>query len=200
MDVQRINVKFFFADSRAVPLGTFIDIFNSWIQASDGEYYDIADYNHVHAGPGILLIAHEANISIDNTGNRLGLLYNRKEPLQGSNREKLRSVFKLALENCLRIEEGPSLQGKMQFLGNEALFLINDRLLAPNAEETFHAVKSDLEELARSLYGGADFTLERETDPRKRFSVLIKTTVSFEITALLKNLEEPGMKVERRAS
>ncbi len=199
MDLQRINVKFFFADSSAAPLETFIHIFNSWIQASDGEYYDIADYNHVHAGPGILLIVHKANISIDNTGNRLGLLYNRKQPLQGSNREKLRSVFRLALENCRRIEEEPSLQGKMQFCGNETLFLINDRLLAPNSEETFQSVNSDLEDLARTLYAGADFSLERETDSRKRFSVLIKTPVSFEITALLKNLEEPGMKVERRA-
>ena len=85
MDLQKVNVKFFVGDSNGVPLTAFINIFNSWIQASDGDYYDLADYSHMHAGPGILLIAHEANISMDNTGNRLGLLYNRKRPLQGSN-------------------------------------------------------------------------------------------------------------------
>jgi hypothetical protein len=40
------------------------------------------------------------------------------------------------------------------------------------------------------MYGGADFTLKREADPKKRFSVQIRTPVSFEIRALLKNLEE----------
>ncbi|MBI4488916.1 MAG: hypothetical protein HY694_07500 [Deltaproteobacteria bacterium] len=190
MDLQKINVKFFVADSHWVPLTAFIHIFNSWIRASDGDYYDIADYSHMHAGPGILLIAHEANISMDNSEERLGLLYNRKQPLQGSNREKLRLIFGLALENCRRIEEDPSLQGKLRFLGNEALFFINDRLLAPNTEETFQAVKPDLDDLARTMYGGADFTLKREADPKKRFSVQIRTPVSFEIRALLKNLEE----------
>lgn len=192
MDLQKVNVKFFVGDSNGVPLTAFINIFNSWIQASDGDYYDLAEYSHMHAGPGILLIAHEANISMDNTGNRLGLLYNRKRPLQGSNREKLRFIFRSALENCRRIEEELSLQGKLKFLGNEVLVLINDRLLAPNTEETFLAVRPDLEGLARTLYAGAEFTLQRETDPKKRFSVQIKTPVSFEITALLKNLGDTG--------
>ena len=197
MDLQRINVKFFVADSSAVPLETFIHIFNSWIQASDGEYYDIADYSHVHAGPGILLIAHEANISIDETGGRRGLLYNRKQPLRGLNHEKLRLVFRSALENCRRIEEEPSLQGKFRFRGNEALFLINDRFLAPNTEETFLAVKPDLEDLAQTVYAGAEFTLERETDPKERFTVQLKTPVFFDMATLLKNLEKTGEKVEQ---
>jgi len=62
MEFERINVKFFVANPNGTGLEVFIDVFNSWVQASDGEYYDIADYSHVHAGPGILLVAHEANI------------------------------------------------------------------------------------------------------------------------------------------
>src|SRR3989304_5511049 len=154
MDLQRINVKFFVADADGVALTDFIHIFNSWVQTSDGEYYDIADYNHVHDGPGVLLIAHEANISVDNTGNRLGLLYNRKQPLSGSNQEKLHFVFKSALEFCRRIEEEPALQGKIKFGGNEFLFLINERLLAPNSQATFRAASPDLEKIAKTLYAG----------------------------------------------
>ncbi len=167
MDLDKINVKLFAEDcNNEVPLTAFINIFHSWIQASDGDYYDLADYSHMHAGPGILLIAHEANVSMDSTGNRLGLLYNRKQPFQGPNREKLRSIFKWALEHCRRIEEEPSLQGRLRFRGDEALFLVNDRLLAPNTEETFRALKPDLEDLARTLYGGTDFTLQRQTDSK----------------------------------
>lgn len=192
MDLQKINVKFFARDSNAIPAETFIDVFHSWVQASDGEYYDVADYSHVHGGPGVLLIAHEANISMDNTDHRLGLLYNRKQTLQGSNAEKLRSVFRSALEYCRRIEEEPSLMRKIRFRGDEALVTINDRLLAPNRDQTFYAVRADLEDLARSLYGGAAFTLDRGTDPGKRFSVTITTPVAFDIRTLLSNLGESG--------
>lgn len=188
MELQKINVKFFAENSSAVPPETFIHVFNSWIQAAEGAYYDVADYSHVPSGPGILLVAHEANISLDNSDNRLGLLYGRKQPLEGSNRERLRLVFNSALEYCRRMEKDPLLGGKLRFLGNEALFLINDRLIAPNNKETFQAVKPDLEDMARELYGGAQFELKPERDPRRRFGVRIQTPVSISVEALLKNL------------
>ena len=190
MDLQKINIKFYFANDNAVSLESFIGIFNSWIQASDGEFYDIADYSHVHAGPGIMLIAHEANISIDNGGNRLGLLYGRKQLVEGSNGAKLRSAFATALEYCRRVEEAPALQGRLRFRGDEALVLVNDRLLAPNNEETFRTVRPDVEELAQVLYEGSKFSLEREQDAGRRFALHIKTPVSFDVTTLLKNVGE----------
>lgn len=192
MDLQKLNVKFFVADSNRVPLETFIHIFNSWIQASDGEYYDIADYSHLHDGPGVLLIAHEANISMDNSGDRLGLLYNRKQVLSGGSEEKLQFVFKVALEFCRRIEDEPSLKERLKFRGNEALFLINDRRMAPNSEETFREVRPELEKLAGKLYGRSEFTLEHNPDPRERLSVHIRTPRVFEVGTLLENLGSQG--------
>ena len=188
MDLQKINIKVFVDEPDGIPLTAFIPIFHSWIQATDGDYHDVADYSHVHAGPGILLVAHEANLSIDNSGNQLGLLYNRKQPLQGTNGEKIRGVVKLTLEYCRKLEEEPSLEGKFRFSGDEALFLINDRLLAPNTDETFQSVKSDLESLGQRLFGGAEFALEREGDPQQRFAVRIKSSANFDAATLLKNL------------
>ena len=189
--LQKINVKFFVENPGVVAPEAFVLLFNAWIQAADGEYYDIADYGHVEAGPGILLIAHEANIGMDNAGNRWGLLYNRKQPLPGNNGEKLRWVLKAALENCRRIEDASSLEGRVKFRGDEALFLINDRLSAPNSEATFNALKADLETAARALYGHADFIIERESqDPRRRFGVRIKAAGRFNVAALLVNLDK----------
>jgi hypothetical protein len=200
MELQKLNIKVFVGEPDQVPLTTFIDIFHSWIQATDGIYYDVADYSHMRAGPGIVLVAHEANISIDETGGRRGLLYNLKQPLQGSNRDRLRWVFKVTLENCRRIEEEPSMKGRIRFLGNEALFLINDRLLAPNTEETFRVVRPDLEDIAQTLYVGANVSLEPSTrDRRDRFGVKIKTPISFDVVTLLKNLEERNVDVEKGA-
>ena len=188
MELQKINLKFFVTDPDGVPLTDFVPIFHSWIQASNGDYHDVADYSHMRAGPGIVLVAHEANLSIDNSGNRVGLLYNRKKPLQGTNGEKLRWVVRTALEYCRKIEEEPSLQGRFNFSGDEALVLINDRLLAPNTEETFQSVKSDLESLGHRCFGGADFTLQPEADPQQRFAVRLKSAAKFDVVTLLKNL------------
>ena len=93
-----------------------------------------------------------------------------------------------ALEYCRKIEQEPSLQGRFNFSGDETLVLINDRLLAPNTEETFQSVKSDLESLAHRCFGGADFTLQPEADPQQRFAVRLKSTAKFDVVTLLKNL------------
>lgn len=190
MDLQKINVKFYFANAGTIRLGDFIDIFNSWIQASDGIFYDLADYSHVPNGPGILLIAHEANLSIDNTDGRLGLLYNHKQPLKGSNGDRLRTVLAPALEYCRKVEEEPVLGGRTQFLGNETMLMVNDRLAAPNSVDTFAALKDDLEDFAGKLFLGGEFSLEpRSRDGRRRFTVDLKTRSPLDISALCKNLE-----------
>ncbi len=189
MDLQKINVKFFVADASPVRPETFIDIFNSWIQAANGAYYDLADYTHVPAGPGVLLVAHEANVSIDNGGNRWGLLYGRKQPVEGSNRDKLKAAFTAALEYCRKIQDEPALQGRFRFRGDEALVAVNNRLLAPNTDETLAALRPDVEAVARILYPGCEVSIEREQDARRRFAFHIKVTGAFDVAKLIQNLQ-----------
>jgi hypothetical protein len=190
VDLQKINVKFFVSDPTQVALDSFIGVFNSWIQASEGEYYDLADYSHVPAGPGVVLVADEANVSIDNNETRLGLLYNRKRPLQGSEVEKLSTAVASALSYCRRIEEEPALEGKVRFRADEALIVINDRLTAPNDDKTLSAVRPVLEALGRRLFGTANVVIEKEKDARRRFAVRIRVAEPLTTEALIKNLQE----------
>lgn len=191
MELQRLNVKFFAVENEPVPLSAFIDVFHGWIQTSDGIYHDVADYSHMRAGPGIVLLAREANVSMDETVNRRGLLYSRKAPLVGSNQEKLRCVIGSALEYCHRIEEEPALKGKMAFRVDEAELIVNDRLLAPNTEEAFLSVKAELERFFGRLYGTWPISLVRDPDPRKRLNVRITAPGVFDIATLRRNLEQP---------
>jgi hypothetical protein len=190
MELQKINVKVFTAEPNQVPLTDFIDIFHGWIQATDGVYHDVADYSHMQAGPGIVLVAADANVSIDETGNRRGLLYSQKSRLGGSNLEKLSTVLRSALETCQRLEEEPALDGKLRFAGNELEIVVNDRLVAPNTEKTFDEIRFDVDLLARRLYATTNFTLLRaRQDPRRRFNMAIRTLLSFETKTLLNNLQ-----------
>jgi hypothetical protein len=190
MELQKINVKVFTAEPNNIPLTDFIDIFHNWIQATDGVYLDVADYSHMQAGPGIVLVADDANVSIDETGNRRGLLYSQKGKLSGSNLEKLNTVLRSALENCQRLEQEPALRGKLRFVGNEVEILVNDRLVASNASDAFEEIRPEIDFLGRRLYASTNFTLLRNhEDPRHRLNVTLSTPLSFETKTLLNNLQ-----------
>ena len=188
MELQKISVKFFVAKPNKIPLADFIDVFHGWIQASDGVYHDVADYSHMQDGPGIVLVANNANVSIDETGGRRGLLYKQKSGLDGSNQEKLRYVFRSALENCLRIEKEPGLTGKIKFPAEIAEITFNDRLITPNTEEAFEKLKPDLETFLATLYGGCAVSIERNSEPRECLGLEVKAARPFEIVTLLKSL------------
>ncbi len=189
MELQKINVKLFVENAESVSLTDFVDIFHGWIQATDGDYHDVADYSHMRAGPGVVLVASDANVSIDESDHRRGLLYSQKRLLEGSNQEKLRWVLHSALENFRKLEREPKLGGKLKLLGNEVLIAINDRLLAPNDDESFAVVATEVEPLAGNLFGDAEIILEREPEKRRRFALRIRASRPLTVDEFLHRLK-----------
>jgi hypothetical protein len=168
--VQHINVKIFLENPKAVNLADAVPVFHQWIR--DGflpeMLVDVADYRHVEAGPGILLIGHEANYSFDNRENRLGLLYNRKAGLDGTFQERLEQGYRSALAVCERLEQEDVFRGKIKFDRNALEVFVNDRLLAPNTDETWLVLRGELEMFFRG------FAIERQGEPRDLFRVAIR--------------------------
>ena len=188
MDLQKLNVKVFVEQPNPVPLTDFIDVFHGWIQATDGEYHDVADYSHMQAGPGIVLVANDANVSIDETQNRRGLLFCQKAPLSGSNREKIRAVLRSALENCRKLEEEPALRGRLRFAANEAVISLNDRLIGTNSKDSFNEIKDDIAAVAQDLFGTSAVDIERDEDARQRLNVRVKTAAAVDLRRALESL------------
>jgi hypothetical protein len=186
MNLQHINLKFFIANPEALTLEEYQGVFNDWIQRGLTEdlLVDVADYLHVHHGPGMMLIGHEANYSLDNTAGRLGLLYNRKAQLEGSAQDKLVQAARAALSAARILET----ENGVKFIGGELQLIVNDRLLAPNTLETFAALGEDLKAFLDRLYKGFSYELNQKPDPRERFTVNVKAGAAFEIDALLQNL------------
>jgi hypothetical protein len=186
MNVQHINFKLFVAKPETVSLADYGAVFNSWIQkqALEELLIDVADYLHVHNGPGIMLIGHEADYSLDNRAGRLGLLYNRKAQLEGTTRDKLAQAARAAFTAAQILEKDTGLR----FNTSEAQIIINDRLLVPNTAETFAALEADLRSFFGRLYNGAEYTLSHQTDPRERFTINAKTNARLDVETLLKNL------------
>ncbi len=187
MNVQHINVKIFVDHSTDVKLEEYSGIFNNWIQRGvmPELLIDVADYIHVHNGPGVILIGHEADYSLDNRAGRFGLLYNRKAPLEGTTQEKLAQAAHAALTAACLLEK----ENGIKFSGQEAQIIINDRLLVPNTRETFAELDPDLRTFFSVLYGGAEYILTYQNgDPRERFTVSGKAAARFDVETLLKNL------------
>src|SRR4029079_15964564 len=164
MNVQHINIKFFIENAGAINLADYAAVFNSWIQrhALDELLIDVADYLHVHHGPGIMLIGYEADYSLDNRAGRLGLLYNRKAQLEGTTEEKLTQAARAALTAAQILEK----ENGLKFSGSEVQVIVNDRLLVPNTDESFAALEPDIKSFFGQLYGCTEFSLSHNSDRR----------------------------------
>jgi hypothetical protein len=191
MEFQHVNVKLFVKNAEKIDLEALVPVFHGWIQnqGHDDLLLDIADYKHVPSGPGVVLIGHLGNYSLDAAGGRLGVRYNRKAPLQGNNFDRLAQATQAALAAFQRLEAEPTLAGKIQFNGHELEVFINDRLLAPNTEETRAAADSDLRTFFSTLFAESDYTVEYAQDPRSLFSVRVRSAQAFDTTSLLDNLK-----------
>ena len=106
----------------------------------------------------------------------------------GSNREMLRYAFHAALKNCRKLEAEPALSGKLRFAANEAVISVNDRLAGANSQESFDEIRGDVESVAGQLFGGAEVSLERDSDWRQRLNVHVKTSASVDLAQALENL------------
>lgn len=191
IELQHINIKLYLnnADTDLAPV---IPIFHNWIQDQifDELLIDVADYRHVHHGPGLMLIGHEADYSLDQTDGVLGLRYNRKAPMPGSNLERLTQASRAALVAAQRLEADPRLNGRLSFNGQDIQLIINDRLLAPNDKATRDAVEPDVQSFTVKLFGHSGYSLSFDTDPRHLLSATAHASRPFSVGDLLKSLDD----------
>ncbi len=190
MELQHVNVKIYVADDLAIDPAAFIDVFHEWIREHtlDELLVDVADYRHVPAGPGVMLIGHEADYSMDNAGDRWGLRYNRKAAVDGSNDDRLRQALRSTANACQLLEKHFSGTESLQFSRREFELFINDRALAPNTPETLAACRPMLESFLARALGHDDFSLEPRTDPRSLFGVTVTAARPFDLAAILETL------------
>src|SRR5687768_7859407 len=187
MDSHKIAVKLFVEDATRVDVHEFVPVFHGWIQrraVPDHLLVDVSDYAHVRHGPGTLLIAHEANFTTDQGEGRLGLMYARKQRVDGTFTDRLRQALVTTLEGAKRLEDDPALAGRIKFRTDEILLSINDRLNAPSTPETFESVRGELQQFFKDVYG-ADVTIRHVGTNETPFKVEVKASQSPSTDVLL---------------
>jgi hypothetical protein len=173
MDFHRLGVKVFAADPASISLEDFIPIFHGWIQKQSLDRHlliDVHDYSHMHQGPGILLVAHEGNFSIDMMDGRTGLLYYRKTPTGLPPAEHIATILQSALQAVRLLEKDT----KIRFSMDELVVIANDRLEAPNSDQSLGDLQPILSAALKQVFRESNFTLTRASkDPKERFTIHI---------------------------
>lgn len=178
MNLHKLGLKLFFANPPSNERD-FIPVFHRWIQdqkIAAHQLIDVHDYAHVHNGPGILLVAHEGNFSVDSTGGRPGLVYYRKQPLDGDVTGRLGAILQTLLGAANLIEADPSLKS-CAFKRDELVVFSNDRLLAPNTSEARASLEPLVAAFAAKAFKGANVRLGiQSADPREQLGFNIQST------------------------
>jgi hypothetical protein len=190
MQLQHVNVKLLLQNSQGLSLEPLIPVFHSWIENQNGDelLIDVADYTHVPAGPGVVLIGHEGNYSVDNMDDRLGVRYNRKAELDGGNQNILAQATRAALTACQRLESEPRLGGKFRFNGQDIDIFINDRLVAPNNVASCEVIDPDFQLFCQKLFRGKEYSITYNMDPRSLFTAKVKAAQPYSVAELLEAL------------
>ena len=80
------------------------------------------------------------------------------------------------------------LEGALKVPGSHLQFFANDRLVAPNTDAAYAGLEPALKTFLDRLYAGARYTLTRETDPKARLSVRVRTEGEAALETLLARL------------
>jgi hypothetical protein len=200
MDWVKYDLKLFLYETSKVALEEFIPVFHRWIQTQclDDLLIDVADYRHVHHGPGVVLVAHDAHYAMDMAEGKPGLLYSRRRATHASRSamqstaEHLTSVFRCALSACQRLEAETAWHGRLRFRGDGFLLCGNDRLLAPNTPEAYAGLQPCLTSVLRKLYPDGDVEVQQEVQSASRLTVRIRAAGDADVTTLLTRLERNG--------
>jgi hypothetical protein len=171
----RIGVKLYADDPERVDPARFIPLFHSWIQqdAIDGLPIDVADYAHVHQGPGVMLIGHEADHAIDLGEGRPGILYQRKRDPESTFEERVLAALQAVDRAADQIEADPAADG-VWFGRDEILVRVLDRRAAPNDEATAEALRPAVEAAVAVARPGRSATIEHVDDPAGPLALRIR--------------------------
>lgn len=191
MEARKVQIKLFVDAARDAALDpdAFVPVFHRWIREKtvNDVLIDVTDYAHVHHAPAVLLVGHASDYALDFAEGRAGLLYSRKRDAPSDAAEAIVDALGRALFSCKKLEEEKSFRTPLRFRGDEILFRLNDRLRAPNTDETFAKVEPVLRSVFGKLYGsGASF--DRVGTSRELFTVRVKGNETAGVSELLKRI------------
>jgi hypothetical protein len=193
MRLNRTSIKILLKNPKSANNQDLIPVFHSWIQkqaVTDHLLVDVHDYSHVAKGPGLLLYGHEGCFSLDFGQDPAGLVYQRPQRSEASFEDQLTETLRPLLQGCCLLESQTLTGTPFEFKTNQFRIAIQDRLNAPNTEETYRRFRPLLSDFLERTLESDDFTVDHLSDSKQLFSVEVRTNSSSTVTELLSRLED----------
>lgn len=173
---KRLRVKLFVENPEAVAAEKVVPVFQRWIQrgAIKNELLiDVADYKHVHHGPGIVLIAHEGDYAYQFNDGRVGLSYTLKQHDSATLEDALSTALARVIFAAQLVHKESQLKGLQIALDSVQISLL-DRLQYPHDAETIAQVQAAI----TALFDGKDSDVQVtpvEADVREPISFTVQS-------------------------
>ncbi|MEZ4219863.1 MAG: hypothetical protein R3B13_02970 [Polyangiaceae bacterium] len=163
MEYRKFSLKLYAADSEQLQPAKAVPVFHDFIsQGTLGELMiDVVDYQHVHQGPGVVLIGHATDYAFDLGEGRPGLCCSRKRE-HVAREERPRDLLRRTLHAAAALEARPELG--VRFRTDELLFTVLDGLAQDDDSnvlaQTAHAWSGLLAQVL-----GTEPSVSREGEP-----------------------------------
>jgi len=177
----KFDLKVLAADAAEVEAEEFIPVFHRWIteRVLPELLIDVADYSHVHEGPGVLLVGHDAIYAYDLSRGEPGLLYSRRRETSpelegiGTLERRIESLLASAFRACDLIEAEPQLGGRVAFDRHRLELQVNDRLFPSDEETALTIARAFRRTLAEAGVrdGDAPVEVKQIGEPRERLTL-----------------------------
>jgi hypothetical protein len=176
--LYRVCAKIYASDSRGLKndAAVFVPIFHEWIREKklDMVLLDVADYAHAPESPGIVLVAHEVTFSLDRSDGRLGLLAQRRTPIEGGVVKAIEKTLAQARQVVEMLSKEKRVIGKVRFDLGTVRIESNDRMRAANSDEGYEALRAVTAEAVKAVYGKEGEISRVENDPRDRLALDVR--------------------------
>ena len=175
-NLQRIHVKLLAEAPGDFSLDPFLAIFARYRQDAENpeNWVDLADYAHMPKGAGMLLAGHRGNFSVDLGEPGPGFLYAGKGGFAGPFEERILEAFRRCLALVEPLLSEPEYPAGLHPSWGLWELVINDRLSAPNTDETDAALRPCVETALTRLFGSGAYSADRESDSRRRYGFSIR--------------------------
>ena len=175
MDLQKFGIKLYLNANGSFDATDFIPVFHRWIQdkvVDDHLLIDVADYSHIPDGPGIMLVAHEGNISLDQKNHQPGIMYMRKTEMNGNFKERFNTVLITTIQVAQRLQNN-NINKNIDFVNNSFCFIANDRRLAENTLKNQNLYQDKVQQALAEVYpaSGVDCESISSNNERLAFNV-----------------------------
>jgi hypothetical protein len=186
--LEKIQLKLYAEQAPDFELSRLVTIFHGIIRDRklDDVLIDVADYSHVHEGPGIVLIAHAADYYFDLGEGRAGLLFSRKREGPAEPVARLLDAFERTLKACQLLEAEPGLG--LCFGTSDVRMALLDRLETPSNAASFERLHPLMSRAVARVYGELPFELRRVGSDEEPFTLRLRVPGAPSVDALLARL------------